>query len=145
MQLAHSLTRISALALGVAGALACGQVHAAAFQLKENSVKAQGRAMAGAASAKGDASVVANNPAMMSTFDRATIQGDVTAIDLSFEFEGSGYAASGTPLQQPLTGGDGGDAGGVSPVPAMSFILLYLTFVFLALRAWLGGREASHG
>ncbi len=28
---------------------------------------------------------------------------------------------------------------------AMSFILLYLTFVFLALRAWLGGREASHG
>ena len=93
MQLAHSLTRISALAIGIAGALACGQVHAAAFQLKENSVKAQGRAMAGAASAKGDASVVANNPAMMSTFDRATIQGDVTAIDLSFEFEGSGYAA----------------------------------------------------
>ena len=28
---------------------------------------------------------------------------------------------------------------------AMSFILLYLTFVFLALRAWLGGREAAHG
>ena len=136
MQLAHSLTRISALALGVAGALACGQVHAAAFQLKENSVKAQGRAMAGAASAKGDASVVSNNPAMMSTFDRATLQGDVTAIDLSFEFEGSGYAASGTPLQQPLTGGDGGDAGGVSPVPAMSFILpLEGSFEYLTLGA----------
>ena len=28
---------------------------------------------------------------------------------------------------------------------AMSFILLYLTFIFLALRAWLGGREAAHG
>ncbi|HMR31028.1 MAG TPA: ABC transporter permease [Geminicoccaceae bacterium] len=28
---------------------------------------------------------------------------------------------------------------------AMSFILLYLTFVFLALRAWLGGRETAHG
>jgi spermidine/putrescine transport system permease protein len=27
---------------------------------------------------------------------------------------------------------------------AMSFILLYLTFVALALRAWLGGREAGH-
>ncbi len=136
MQLAHSLTRISALAIGIAGALACGQVQAAAFQLKENSVKAQGRAMAGAASAKGDASVVANNPAMMSTFDRATLQGDVTAIDLSFEFEGSGYAASGTPLQQPLTGGDGGNAGGVIPVPAMSFILpLEGSFEYLTLGA----------
>ena len=136
MQLTHSLTRISALAIGIAGALACGQVQAAAFQLKENSVKAQGRAMAGAASAKGDASVVANNPAMMSTFDRATLQGDVTAIDLSFEFEGSGYAASGTPLQQPLTGGDGGNAGGVSPVPAMSFILpLEGSFEYLTLGA----------
>ena len=28
---------------------------------------------------------------------------------------------------------------------AMSFILLYLTFIFLALRAWLDGREAAHG
>lgn len=136
MQFAHSLTRVSALALGIAGALACGQVHAAAFQLKENSVKAQGRAMAGAASAKGDASVVVNNPAMMSTFDRTTVQGDVTAIDLSFEFEGSGYAAAGTPLQQPLTGGDGGDAGGVSPVPAMSFILpLEGSFEYVTLGA----------
>ena len=123
MQAAHSLTRVTALALGIAGALACGQVHAAAFQLKENSVKAQGRAMAGSASAKGDASVVVNNPAMMSTFDRTTVQGDVTAIDLSFQFEGNGTAAAGTPLQQPLTGGDGGEAGGVTPVPAMSFIL----------------------
>jgi len=136
MQFAHSLTRVSALALGVAGALACGQVHAAAFQLKENSVKAQGRAMAGSASAKGDASVVVNNPAMMSTFDRTTIQGDVTAIDLSFKFDGSGYAASGTPLQQPLTGGNGGEAGGVTPVPALSFILpLSDGFEYLTLGA----------
>ena len=116
------ITRFTALALGIAGALACGQSHAAAFQLKENSVKAQGRAMAGAASAKGDASVVVNNPALMSTFDRTTVQGDVTAIDLSFEFEGSGSAAAGSALQQPLTGGNGGDAGGLTPVPAMSFI-----------------------
>ncbi len=136
MHSAHSLTRLSVLALGIAGALACGQAHAAAFQLKENSVKAQGRAMAGAASAKGDASVVVNNPALMSTFSRTTVQGDVTAIDLSFEFEGNGYAASGTPLQQPLTGGNGGEAGGVTPVPAMSFILpLEGGFEYLTLGA----------
>lgn len=123
MQAAHSLIRVSALAFGIAGALACGQVHAAAFQLKENSVKAQGRAMAGSASARGDASVVANNPALMSTFDRTTVQGDVSAIDLSFKFDGEGRAASGTPLQQPLTGSNGGEAGDVVAVPAASFIL----------------------
>jgi long-chain fatty acid transport protein len=123
MEFAKSFTKISALALGIAGALACGQVHAAAFQLKENSVKAQGRAMAGAASAKGDASVVVNNPAVMSTFTERTLQADVTAIDLSYKFEGNGTAATGTPFQQPLTGGNGGDAGDVAAVPAASFVL----------------------
>src|SRR5690554_2288935 len=118
----HKLV-ISALALAVAGLAASGAAHGSAFELRENSVKAQGRAMAGSASAIGDASVVANNPALMSTFDAKTFQLDVTTIDLSFEFEGSGSAAAGSPLQQPLRGGDGGNAGGVTPVPAMSFIL----------------------
>jgi long-chain fatty acid transport protein len=122
MQTQPRLIQISALALGIAGAMAFSQAHAAAFLLKENSVKAQGRSMAGAASAKGDASVVANNPAVMSTFDKNTFQADVTAIDLSFKFTGGGSAAAGSPLAQPLTGGNGGDAGGVNAVPAMSFI-----------------------
>ncbi len=136
MQISHALVRASALALGIAGVLACGQAQAAAFQLKENSAKAQGRAMAGAASAKGDASVVVNNPALMSTFERATAQGDVTAIDLSFNFEGGGYAAASTPLQQPLSGGNGGNAGAVAAVPAMSFILpLGGGFEYLTLGA----------
>ena len=122
MQTHPRLIQISALALGIAGAMAFSQAHAAAFLLKENSVKAQGRSMAGAASAKGDASVVANNPAVMSTFDKNTFQADITGIDLSFEFSGGGSAAAGTPLAQPLAGGDGGDAGGLNIVPAMSFI-----------------------
>jgi len=62
MEFVSKATRISALALGIAGALACGQAQASAFQLKENSVKAQGRAMAGSASAKGDASVGGEQP-----------------------------------------------------------------------------------
>jgi long-chain fatty acid transport protein len=123
MQTHPRLIQISALALGIAGAMAFSQAHAAAFLLKENSVKAQGRSMAGAASAKGDASVVANNPAVMSTFDKNTFQADITAIDLSFKFEGGGSAAAGSPLAQPLTGGNGGDAGGLNAVPAMSFIM----------------------
>lgn len=136
MQTHPHLTRFTALALGVAGALAFGQAHASAFLLKENSVKAQGRAMAGSASARGDASVVANNPAVMSTFDQAAVQADVTAIDLSFKFKGGGSAAAGSPLAQPLTGGEGGDAGGLTPVPAMSFIKpLSGQFEYLTLGA----------
>ncbi|HET6783648.1 MAG TPA: outer membrane protein transport protein, partial [Pseudoxanthomonas sp.] len=136
MEFVSKATRISALALGIAGALACGQAQASAFQLKENSVKAQGRAMAGAASAKGDASVVANNPAVMSTFTEKAVQADVTGIDLSFEFEGGGSAAAGSPLAQPLTGGNGGDAGGLTAVPAASFVLpLSGDFEYLTLGA----------
>jgi long-chain fatty acid transport protein len=118
----QNVTRISALALAIAGGLAFGQAHASGFQLKENSVKAMGRAFAGSASASGDAAVVANNPAAMSTFKKNTIQADVTLIDLSADFTGGGMAAAGSPLQQPLRGGNGGDAGDSTPVPAMSAI-----------------------
>src|SRR3546814_876941 len=95
------LVQITALALGIAGAMAFSQAHAAAFLLKDNSVKTQGRSMAGAASAKGDASVVANNPAVLSTFDKHTFHADVTPISLSFNFHGSGRAAAGSPHAPP--------------------------------------------
>ena len=118
MQFANSLVRISALAIGIAGALAVGNANAEAFHLKENSVKAEGRAMAGAGSAKGDTSVVVNNPAVMSTFDKTTAQVDGTLIDLSFRFKGDGRDSTGA----PLSGGDGGNAGGLNAVPAMSIV-----------------------
>jgi len=118
MQSANHLIRISALAFGIAGALAVGNANAEAFHLKENSVKAAGRAFAGAGSAEGDTSVVANNPAVMSTFKRTTAQVDATLIDLSFEFEGGGTDG----LGNPLNGNDGGEAGGLNPVPAMSIV-----------------------
>ena len=118
MQNVHGITRISALALGVAGALAFGQVEAAGFQLKENSVKAMGRAFAGSAAAAGDAAVVVNNPAAMTQFEQNVVQADVSVVDLTAEFTGGGTDAFGG----PLTGGNGGDAGDVTPIPAMSAI-----------------------
>ena len=118
MQHAHRYTRLTALALGITGALALGQVHASGFQLKENSVKAMGRAFAGSGVAAGDTSVVANNPAAMTQFEGTTFQADVTVIDLNAKFNGGGYDV----LGRPLTGGDGGEAGDVTPVPAMSII-----------------------
>ncbi|MGV8942436.1 MAG: OmpP1/FadL family transporter [Lysobacter sp.] len=118
MQHAHRFTRLSALVVGIAGALVLGQVHASGFQLKENSVKAMGSAFAGSASNTGDSSVVVNNPALMARFSGTTVQADVSVIDLSYEFQGGGYDAFG----QPLTGGNGGNAGGVTPIPAMSVV-----------------------
>lgn len=118
MQHAYRFTRLTALALGITGALALGQVHASGFQIKENSVTAQGRSFAGSGVAEGDASVVANNPASMTLFEGTTVQVDVTAIDLNAEFNGGGTDAFG----QPLSGGNGGNAGDLTPVPAMSLI-----------------------
>lgn len=114
----HRFTRLTALAFGIAGALTLGQVHASGFQLKENSVKSMGAAFAGAGVNETDSSVVANNPATMARFEGTTVQVDATAIDLSYEFKGSGTDA----LGRPLTGGNGGDAGDIAAVPAMSVV-----------------------
>jgi long-chain fatty acid transport protein len=122
MHTQNRLIQVSALALGIAGALAFGQAQASGFQLKENSVKAMGRAFAGSGVATGDASVVVNNPATMTSFEGTTIQADVTVIDLNASFNGGGSVGNGTPLSRPITGGDGGNAGGATPVPAMSVI-----------------------
>ncbi|MGY0613072.1 MULTISPECIES: OmpP1/FadL family transporter [unclassified Luteimonas] len=108
----------SALALGILGALALAPVHASGFQLKENSVKGLGAAFAGSGVNEGDASVVVNNPATMTRFEGTTVQADLSVIDLSYRFEGSGTDA----LGRPLNGGDGGEAGDVTPIPAFSVI-----------------------
>jgi long-chain fatty acid transport protein len=122
MQTQNRFIQMTALALGIAGALAVGQAQASGFQLKENSVKAMGRAFAGSGVATGDASVVVNNPATMTTFEGTTIQSDITVVDLNASFDGGGFAGTGTPLARPLTGGDGGNAGKPTPIPAMSII-----------------------
>ncbi len=117
MQTASTLARVTALAVGIAGALAVGHVHAAAFQLKENSAKGLGRAFAGSGSAAGDASIIAVNPAGMRQLDGTLVQGDLSAISFKAEFSGEGRKPTG----QAQTGGDGGDAGMIAPVPAAYF------------------------
>ncbi|MFL6593419.1 MAG: OmpP1/FadL family transporter [Luteimonas sp.] len=112
------MTQISLLALGIAGALAFGQAQASGFQLRENSVKNLGRANTGTAVARDDASVVSNNPAAMVNLDKTTFQLDATDIDLTADFDGSGTTALGT----PLSGGDGGDPGSPTVVPALAVV-----------------------
>ena len=115
----RKLPHVTVLALGIAGAMAfASNVHAAGFQLKENSVKSQGSSFAGTAAKTGDSSVVTNNPAVMTQFEGSTFQADLTAIDLNYEFEGTATDAFG----RPMTGSDGGNAGAVTPIPAISYI-----------------------
>lgn len=112
-------TQISALALGIVAAMAFGQADATGFQIRENSVKNLGRANSGLAVGHNDASVVSNNPAAMTNLDKTTIQADVTMIDLTAEFSGGGTTAAGT----PLVGGDGGDPGDATAVPALAVVV----------------------
>lgn len=114
--------QISALALALAGTLAAGAASATGFQLRENSVKNVGRAASGTAVAKDDASVVSNNPAAMVNLGQTTVQTDVTVIDLTAKFSGGGEAAAGTPLHSALRGGNGGDPGNPTVVPALAIV-----------------------
>lgn len=103
--------------VALAGALTPSEGQAAAFQLKEKSAKAQGRAFAGSISAPGDAAVIADNPAAMRLLDGRLLQFDVAAVDYSIKFEGAGSDA----LGRPLSGGNGGDAGKLGAVPSAYF------------------------
>ncbi len=119
-------TRYSILALGIAGALAAGNAHGAAFQLKENSAKGQGRAFAGSASAPDDVAIVANNPAGMRLLDGRQFQFDLSTISFSAKYQGGGgrYAGpTGAGQGLPISGGNGGDAGKIAPLPAAYFHL----------------------
>ena len=110
-----ALTALSAAMLGAM--LVPSMASASAFQLKEDSAKSMGRAYAGSATAGGDVSVVANNPAAMTDLKGTYIQADMTAINFSTKFSGSAHDAFG----RPIGGGNGGDGGTTLPVPAIFF------------------------
>ena len=118
----HHITKISALALGIAGVLAFGQAQASGFQLREQSVKNLGRSGAGSTVGKNDAAVVSLNPAGMANVDKNTLQADFTVIDLDADFAGSGQVLAGTPLASPISGGNGGDPGDPTLVPNIAAV-----------------------
>lgn len=111
--------RASALALAVLGTLVAGQASASGFQLREQSVKNLGKSNAGSIVGK-DASNVSLNPAAMTNLDKNTFQADITVIDLTADFTGSGRVL-GSPAA-PLSGGNGGDPGDPTVVPNMAAV-----------------------
>ncbi|MEO6227780.1 MAG: outer membrane protein transport protein [Thermomonas sp.] len=114
--------RVTTLAIAVLGTLAASQASASGFQLRENSAKALGRASAGSAVAK-DAAVVSNNPAAMAQFDTLTMQTDLSVIDLNAKFTGSSCTKVSPTVCVPSGGGNGGDPGSPTLVPAVAVVV----------------------
>src|SRR6266581_9009633 len=109
--------RKTALSLAVAGAFAGGvsQAHASAFALIEQNASGLGNSYAGAAAAAEDASTIFYNPAGMSLLPQGMqISTGLALIQFSAKFSDSGSAQS---------GGNGGDAGGLSAVPNLYFAM----------------------
>jgi long-chain fatty acid transport protein len=113
--------RATALALAVLGTLAAGQAAASGFQLREQSVKNLGKSNAGSIVGK-DASNAALNPAAMTNLDKNTVQSDITVIDLSADFSGSGRILGSPHPSAGLAGGNGGDPGDPTVVPNMAAV-----------------------
>ena len=109
---------LAALSVAVAGALVSPVASASGFQISEDTAQALGRAYAGREASGNDVSVAINNPASMVDFNTVAVQVDATAINVSTQFHGAGTDAFG----EPLSGGDGGNGGGVHGVPSISFI-----------------------
>ena len=152
MQHASTPARLSALAVAIVGVLAVGNAAASGFQIRENSIKSQGRALSGTTVAKDDATVAISNPAAMVNLDKTTVVANISAIDLNGDFSGSAiagapFAASTTPavkaLARPATGGNGGDPGDIAAVPSFA-VVMPLSGSFEDL--WIGfGVNAPYG
>ncbi|HEH9399830.1 TPA: outer membrane protein transport protein [Aeromonas sobria] len=108
-------------------ALATGQVHAAAFQLNEHSASGLGRAYAGEAAIADNASVLARNPAAMTTFDKMAVSVSGTYIKPDVDVEGktSGNLTLPNGATVPNVFNSDASASGIAPaafVPASYFI-----------------------
>ena len=114
----HPHPRSSVLTIAIVGALFAGQALASGFQIRESSTKNVGRAFAGTAVARNDGSVVANNPAAMVNIKSNLVQADLSVIDLNAKFQGIGTTTTGA----QFGGGNGGDPGDPTAVPAMAAV-----------------------
>src|SRR5882672_3742547 len=108
------------MALAIASALggASGVASAAGFALIEQNASGLGNAYAGGAAVAEDASTIFFNPAGLSRISGKQLAVSGEAIGLSVKFQNQGSTAGGG---APVTGGNGGDAGGWAVVPNLYF------------------------
>lgn len=102
----------------LAGAwLAGGTAQAAGFALMEQGASGLGSAYAGAAVAAEDASTVFFNPAGIAALDRREFAAALVAVAPAARFQDGGSQAAALQAR----GGEGGDAGGVAPLPSLYY------------------------
>ena len=89
-------------------------VLAAGFSITQKSVKGLGNAFAGAAAVAEDASTIYFNPAGLTRLSGNQVLAGVHFFSYSLKFSDDGSTTAGN---QPLTGGDGGNAGKVGFIP----------------------------
>jgi long-chain fatty acid transport protein len=89
-------------------------VPAAGFSITQKSVKGLGNAFAGAAAVAEDASTIYFNPAGLTRLSGNQVQAGVHIFSYSLKFSDDGSTTVGN---QPLTGGNGGNAGKMGVIP----------------------------
>ncbi|MFO1401525.1 MAG: outer membrane protein transport protein [Steroidobacteraceae bacterium] len=113
--------RNAAIGCAVLGAFASASAWGSGFYLLEQNASGLGRAFAGTAAIADDASTVFFNPAGLARLEGVQVMAVASGININTRFHDSASVAA---LGQPL-GGSGGNAGGLSIVPA-----LYLSVPF---------------
>jgi long-chain fatty acid transport protein len=104
--------------IGALFAVMSGSVAASGFALIEQSVSSMGNAYAGGSAIAEDATTVYFNPAGMSRLSGTQYAISVQGIQPSTKFSNAGT----TPAPLQTQGSNGGDAGGMTPVPNVAFV-----------------------
>lgn len=115
----HSAFKITfGLALSVGAVLA----HAQGFAVPPQGAAGTGNSLAGAAALAEDPSTAYNNPAGMALLNGVQFAIAVHAVDTNSSFHDSGGSMPPTPAITTL-GGEGGNAGGLSPIPNLYLVV----------------------
>jgi long-chain fatty acid transport protein len=113
----NSHPAIASLAFASVALVTAGVVNASGFALVEQSVKQVGSAISGGAASAEDASTIFFNPAGMTR-----LQGDELTLGAHDIIPSAKYSGDATTaFDTPISGGNGGDAGGGVPVPALFY------------------------
>ncbi|MCK0767175.1 OmpP1/FadL family transporter [Chromohalobacter canadensis] len=116
----HNKINKLTLAVTLASAvIASGQAAASGFQVREQSAKALGNAMAGAAAGAEDVSYMTFNPAAIGNVEGTQIAGGISYVDANFELTDASASPAGVPVSYDRGGSrEGGEE---AWVPSFAF------------------------
>ncbi|CBV43735.1 OmpP1/FadL family transporter [Halomonas elongata] len=115
----NQLNKLTVAVTLASAVLASSQAAASGFQVREQSAKALGNAMAGAAAGAEDVSYMTFNPAAIGNVDGTQVAGGISYIDANFELTDASAGPAGLPLSYDRGGSrEGGEE---AWVPSFAF------------------------